>query len=926
MGEGLPTKDNMNFIKQGKGMTKNYDETIPGILENLTGNKGQPVSLGKHQSGPAEAFDNKTDVSGLMFSLKNIKEKVQKEQPKLFDRKKYQMDEPSEWPKNVKKTEDIPEHLKMATLPSETYSSAPTAPVSVSNPLMYKMRAFVSPLLSRFDRIARHPDLKGTALAEEVTSAMHRFAGDADLFIGQFGNKSVALLKNYTVDAQNKVRKYVWDMQNFGSSPIMLAAREKRLLSELGSITRDVRKTANESGLKLKDHDLFREGTLSEIGYIPDMLDRNVAQVWAERPFSDAANEFDKLYIKHVGRKIGIDEAKKRLNKYKAALGNKEQGEVEFAALRRSEGQGLPWELVDKNLTSVMSRYGRRAGNDLSFWKNLQSNPRMRKALNLKDQTGHYMAEDALPDVKPIHTVKEVQQAMRSVHGITAYAMNPYLTTANRLAANLIMGPLTAAKNLVHVPAFTFPYLKIQDMPNIVKALAHAKKTYARAFNSNATKASFAHFDAAGVYEGAPNPVLNFGNRLAQAARSLQLREFSDWAEANWAFSLGDLMAPKWLAGAMVGDKEYSRTFRRLSDLIDPKRVSDLIDGKTHLTVEDIDKIAKRFTDLIRGTYGPEGLPSWALEGPVAPFLQLSRFSLEKSNNIWKDVFSPLSDGIYGPFMRFAFGALVSGVAVEKLTELFNNKRGPDPTWKETFAEGNAKHLAARLMTTIQYGEFAGIVTDMAKLASTAATGGSAMRTNPLAFPVYNWVTEILGQNIGQATGAIVQGEDFWDVMWELMGTMSTRGIQGARILNANFGDVEEVKKKEALRDLRIYNQMTGLIKDNNATVIPNPYLDISMKGFKKTTDIDEALEALPQLLDDAFQRADGDYERFKRFVQRLKGASFASMPSPEQWPMEYVRYFEYLEKTQGNKAARERERDYMERRLINQVKSSLVP
>ncbi len=70
-------------IPQQKGMELHYDKTLPGIAKELTGNEGQPVSLGEHKMSREEhggqVFMNedgtpKTDVSGRYFPLEKTKQ------------------------------------------------------------------------------------------------------------------------------------------------------------------------------------------------------------------------------------------------------------------------------------------------------------------------------------------------------------------------------------------------------------------------------------------------------------------------------------------------------------------------------------------------------------------------------------------------------------------------------------------------------------------------------------------------------------------------------------------------------------------------------------------------------------------------------------------------------------------------------------
>jgi len=292
-----------------------------------------------------------------------------------------------------------------------------------------------------------------------------------------------------------------------------------------------------------------------------------------------------------------------------------------------------------------------------------------------------------------------------------------------------------------HDPSFVPQYVQVKQLPLVAKAIGRLNESKVRAFQNNAIRSSFLDFDAAGFYEGNPNPAINLMNKFSAVLRKYQGRDLSDKFEGSFYYSLGELLATDNIARAKQGNKESKRFVERFGDIVDggPERLL-----KGEVTNDDIQSVAKRFVDAARGTYGEEGLPSFAFEGELAPFATLSKFAIEKSNTIWKDVILPMKQGIYGPALRYTFGSLLTGVAIEKLNELLSNKRGPDATINEILASGNEEELVPKAISLLQLASFAGIVGDAAKFAVSAYKDKSLKMNQPLSFPLYTLISDTI--------------------------------------------------------------------------------------------------------------------------------------------------------------------------------------
>lgn len=828
-----------------------------------------------------------------------------------------------EWKKNdpLEIVAFYPEQIKSAIGNSGAFDSTnPDIRYSAESPLRQERTSFVPFLTSRVDKIVEK--IK-TPTAQYVTDNLHKFSKEVDIQTGRIGNRLIESTREYTPDEIKRVYRHRHQIDDTGKSIITLTGREEKLNKSIDIILKDVRKYQNELGLKVKSGDIYRAGGMKPEGYMFNIIDPEVAYTWANKPNSAEAKAYDKAYIDHMLKK-GLTEkdAKAALTAYKGALGSNRAQSIENPALRKAEGVGLPWELVEKNFNHAAIRYGNRAGRDLAYFKYIQNDPKMLRALNRKDQYGKFV-EEPIEGIDEIGDNPAVIQAMRSVDGVDE-PLNPTVMAGARAVANTIMGVGTAARNILNMPAFLASYVQTGQMPLLAKALSHMSESRVRAFENNAVRASFADFDAAGYYMGSPNPAIRLMNKYSEFMRKYQGRNLSDKFEGEYYYSLGELLATDNIARAKTGDKEAKRFVERFGTLSE----GDLT--KKPITQDDISKMAKSFVDAARGTYGEQGLPSFAIEGELSPFFALSRFSIEKANTIWKDVIEPAKKGIYGPLIRYVLGSAGVGFAIEALNEELSNKRGPEPTLSEVLKSGGKEDLLAKAISTAQLGSFAGIVSDGAQLVSNGLRGKGVTYNSPASFPLYTFVTETLGKNITDAAGAINEGQDPFEVLAKLATTLSTQSVQTARYIDNNFIHPDEAKRKEKFRDYNIWQELTDR-KEPSERVKSNEFADLDKKEFKRSTDVKEAAGMIPSLVKKAMANSKDrngriNFAKLQKELRGLKLNNYQIMPSISNDPIAFSEYYEFLRDTQGVDEAKSTLANFMKQNAVNSAKSQLVP
>lgn len=960
--ERFPTKEDAtayarhNRMPVGKSKT-DYKITkglLHEIMEELTGGKGERVEMGEHRMArePAQYGDDKPwqvidergravdrfqterqaqnhvitqkEIGNGDFTIKKVETPDRTRKDLIFRN-------PDGTPKTTVSglvypiTKARPEFTLMGKDKPVSQELSKYQPVGneVEENYNYSTPWGIKLMTPRYEKIhERFQNFTGKYVSDKMVAAS-KWINQTE---GKIGNRLIGLLRDSKLDTDQLpvVTRYLYDLDQTGQRPnIRLTPAQQTFVDNYLKVIQEPKQLQKDLGLMVKTGGGFRVAGVKENGYFPNMLDPEVAYNWIEKPGSELSNRYDKLYKDYlVGKGMTPADANSQLEQYKKALNNRVTTDTEFGALNKAEGKGLPFELTDKNLARVFSRYGRRASRHLGYFKFFQDDPKMRKAFSLSDQFGNSSDTLSEPDMMYIGSSKEGQAALDSILGRDKETQNELLSAGNRLVGNTVMGVGTSLRNLISEPAFIAPYLKTTQLPVLLTALTQMKGNAKRAFENNAIRVSFSDFDAAGDFVSHPNPLINRILKMSSALRKYQGRDVSDTLEGLYAFTIGDIIGKQNIASAKNGDTTALKWLNKFGTNVD---VPALIKSR-EVPQQAIDTIAKNFVDSVRGTYSAEGLPSWAIEGTVAPFTQLSRFSIEKANQVWKDVMLPIKGGDFRPILKLALGTLVTGAAIEKLNELLTKKRGPDATIKEVDTYGDKADVARKLIGLWQLGSAGGIVTDFLKLGSNIQQGKGTKYTNPLSFPLYSFMTDNLLHNMGDFVTAVNQGEDVIDSLGNLATSITTGLSQTYRYADARYINPDNAERKEKFRDVRVFNELVNKKVTPSSEELPRTISGQKLREFKRSQDLGESVKQLPSLIQDAIQNSNGDPEKLKANLIAIKQNNYQTMPNPETMPIAFMKYIEYLKRTQGDEEAQLRLLDYLKKNQIDRAKGSLVP
>jgi len=654
--------------------------------------------------------------------------------------------------------------------------------------------------------------------------------------------------------------------------------------------------------------------------YQPDMLNEQTIDLFVSRPNSPealyAVNRWAEYVAEHSEGEISFSEARKHINDYIDAIGGKTDNykAVNFGAIRKAQGYGLPDELRELDPLKTLSRYGSRAASDLAMFQELESKPAIAAALKIPNPNTGKIPDHPNAEMR-YSAQKEVRNAMKWVmndFGNTLSKSQPHVNAFVRLVHNSLLGGATGLRDLASVPVNMIPYIhSFSDLSTALHGMVNFREHAADALRSGAKQPNLDLVQFNTILDSTSRG-LDLMHKAATAMRKWQGREALENLSRDIVFAAGKELALTHIEGARNGNRNSEKFIEKFGKGTE---------GKTGEEVANI--MAANFTERNQGTYGGRGLPVGIVESQFAPFFSLQKWGIEKANVIFQDVFKPaLAGENYVPLLTYSLGTILTGAAIQEMNKLLMGRKPQDPDIKEALAKGDAKAYAQELATLMQLGSFSGIVGDVMKASVDASVRGKTSR-NVVSFPTYTAVADT-GEKLTDMAEAIRQGENPWEVIKMFSIDMLSQNIQNVRALVNHTVKNRDLERSDKFRDRRIYNELEG----KPAGEIPkmNRYLGIEERKFKQASTPAEILELLPQVLAKAKRQAKGNPEKLRQAIVSLKGNSYQTMPSPTDSPYEFRAYYDYLVKTQGKTEADKRVKDYLMQRMLNQRKSRLLP
>ena len=912
--------------RQEPGMRFNYDNALPKIAEELTGNKGQKISLGEHKnaydgyvktpltpegSQPRNnlIFKNpdgtfKTDASGIMFEIKPTQK----------------------YPYSLTgKDKDIAQY-------------APRRDV---------LSRIVDPITSSAIDKVRDISPDGEIVAKGFTRTLNT----AKELQGKFWTTVEEAGKGLN-DEQLKRLDAALSSENRDkrSHITMLRSADER------AAYRAIRKTLSD----IQDHRLainepvMRNGVptkpITDKWYYPTTEEIKMGDIIRQNTdapmIAKFKQDFQDNYLKHLPATTpaGLDKA--WADFVDAHQGSaKSQSlptQAHFNAMRQQAGIPLPDSLRRMNPMENMANYIRRASMDMAHYENIEDKPDVAARLGYnEDAWGNKINRTGINNIHGNDSVKSVLDEIRG-------EVTPYSQRAQRasegLASSIILGPLTEIHKMAAAPfqASVFAANPVE----FAKAMFHGATNIGR---------SYFHAKENGLVVENPQQVKRFFdsnvsvaekiNLVAKGIRGIYtLNGLTEKLQVGLAQGTSEYLVQRKIDAANNGDKIAINTMKQL----DP----DWTAGKTYAPEQER-QLASRMAGFLTGTRDARTMPTWMLhDNEVSSFFKLMSWNVSQTNSFMKNAWAPAMQGNIAPLIMTTFGATLGGFIIKELRERASGKESPIPSLADIAAsskgiEGNIPAVAYNWMSAAGYGGLGGLISLAAKYPFDIA-----YRNLPQGaiFPLDEVTTQYTrtAMNVADAlahdpTANVLQiaSRAMSDMIVHnsQLGRVAMNQLINAGVVNENMDksmpkfarrELEqyafEKKQSDAMGQLKRFKQVEGVPVNPSTDVQSNPYLNLEQKRFKQTQDVGEAASIMPDIIRKYIQEYSNNPDVLLSKIEGLKANPYDVFPSLESSPLVFSKYLRFLQREHGQQAASKMLMDYMTRNTINQIKSSIVP
>lgn len=756
-------------------------------------------------------------------------------------------------------------------------------------------------------REIEHPDSGKVADAitnfyREQRNYEGKLTNDASLkllkFIDFKNPKEIALLDNPDM---RRVVDYLYDIEDHGTSSINLTPRQKEIRKVIkDNLTLSEAERAKFAGL----------GTAT-VKTLPHIPSRSALDTFLNR---QGSAKYDQLirdwYDYHQNVKgLSRPEADQALRLLARQFRGQEKNLAKsFGFADRVAKTGLPRSWRETNLLDIMMRYNNRYARRLAYHKAIELD---------KD------AYDALTD--PIHGLernKHVVNVSEEIGGITEHEEEIRSAIAGLVKAGML-GTLTGSKDFVSNLTLG---LQHQDPRQVIPAIEYAwskmPQHIAESFQKGVNKPNIGSIEFG---DGGIKQAAMLARRLRDVGNTATGRNHLErWTRAT-AFGQGKFLGMDNIWRAHKGN--ISRQGVKFLDDFAPKNWRNYRTNGV-FPQEVLQEIAARYVESVQGTYNYQGLPKLTQRGSLAPVLSLARWNVEKFNNFVKYNVEPASRGNLLPLAMSTLGMILGGTLVKTLVEQITGRKEKTPEIKEITAlaeEGQpiAAPIAYKLAALSSLSGYTGVLGDIVNSGMAYSYGKTKpqLYDNPLLIgvnAVWNNTSDALE---AWKNGDFSAGADIISQMMEDM--LQTYRLALPYISAEKKEDIERANK---MRDLKMFKITHGYRVSPASYERPNPFINKDIREFKRTQDIEEAAEMLPDLVEKAIEEADGNLDKLQSRLNLIKQNSYQTMPNPERQIQAFSDYYDFLVKTQGQEEADKRLMDYLEVNVINKAKAKLVP
>jgi len=652
--------------------------------------------------------------------------------------------------------------------------------------------------------------------------------------------------------------------------------------------------------------------------YHPNKINPDAIETLTERPNSTAVQNLKQDFLDFQTQQQGksLADAQATLKSIIDAYDSNRPNLSRFREIRTLDRTQLPNSWMRNGLLKGMSGFFNRAAADLAFESNFTQNAPVKAAI---EKGGS------------LSGAEDVEHALSKIYGEPFNKDESWLKTLNRVATSLFLGPLTNMHIAASSIANSLQYLHPGEVvPAYTKALSNLTSGYEKALQQGYERKNLSTF----------SDILDKNATLLEKVQSaaslisrINGRDATNAFTKGFLQNIGEFVINAKQAAANAGNADAIRIMKQ----VDP----DWTTSKTY-SADELQKMASGFAGMIHGTHDARTLPAWMLrDTAVQPFFQLASWNIAQTNAWMKHVWTPLQKGNAVPFLMSTLGALGGGYVINKLRETIGDKKSPIPSFVEMAnsdkgIEGNIPLAAYKAMALSSYVGFAGILSQAGKI-----VGDVAFKNIPQSatFPLDEVISGVVHRPL-QAISAMINDpnvhsmDDYVNIVTKLATDITKENIQFGRIAvswlarNPDLMPTENYYKmlNQKTSQLRRYKMVEGKPYEAQTASTGNPYMDLQLKKFKHTQDIGEAAQEVPELIENAIERAQGNPDTIRALLHKIKANVYETMPDPESNPYTFGKYYNFISKELGPKEASDLMVDYFTKKAINHAKSGMIP
>ena len=639
------------------------------------------------------------------------------------------------------------------------------------------------------------------------------------------------------------------------------------------------------------------------------------------------------------------------LNKYvsKSVDFDSDLGSTKFGALRKVQGLGLPPTMdaggkltwIEASALPNATRYFKRYADDLAFYRNVENNRTVRAALGIAHEGQHSPTLINSPFTTRTKTefkegVEIQMNAGMTNHPLVQNFMKGYLgyydgaelvgRTANRLITSHWLGFMSGTRDLFTSYTLALPYLDWNNASALVSSLTDWKKSWLKSHLQGVNKRKTNRIEFGMETH---NKILNGLDSWSDWAAKLGGRNFLERATRTMQFGLGRALTLQ-NAGAPETNRLAMRTLQTLGKMsgvdyrllrrhadketkanrdfemeegnalfkaMNDERVAK---GLSKLPTHDeaLDRMAAAWVEVNQGTYDVRGVPSWTLFGPPSLFTSLSRWTVEKTTRMDRDILGPLFDEKdIRPLIKATLGAVFTGSVLTYISNFIYNKIQGAPMLEETLAAENNEEARYTVVNMLNQTGYFGLVSALLNDWARFEQGYDPDIPGGFVFPAYDFLTNTLSDPIFDATRAIEEGAPVLATYAKAFNDVMMRTTQSYRIAMQWTLKSEEMEKANMRRNYRVFRRLEGFSDAPVSPDVGNKYLRPATREFKEAETLEEMVERVPKALDEQIERAQGRSDKLKSYVQGMYTTSDKTMPSvkTDEGVEEFLRYRQYM-------------------------------